>query len=90
MAYEWQLDVCEALELGRDSIVIVGTGSGKTTPFILPLLSDTTKLKKVLIISPLNVLEVDQAKQFKALGLSAVAVNGRTWNQELKQVSISE
>lgn len=32
--YEWQLDVTEALVLGLDSIVIAGTGAGKTMPLL--------------------------------------------------------
>lgn len=36
--YEWQLDVAEAIVLGIDTVVIAGTGSGKTIPFMLPLL----------------------------------------------------
>ncbi|KAH9957661.1 hypothetical protein BC827DRAFT_1094794, partial [Russula dissimulans] len=38
--YGWQLDICEALLLGLDCIAIAGTGSGKTMPFIMPLLVD--------------------------------------------------
>ncbi|KAH7921725.1 hypothetical protein BV22DRAFT_988719, partial [Leucogyrophana mollusca] len=30
--YQWQLDVSEALLLGVDSVVIAGTGAGKTMP----------------------------------------------------------
>jgi ATP-dependent helicase YprA (DUF1998 family) len=56
--YDWQLDVAEAILLGLDSVVIAGTGSGKTIPFMLPLLTDPEKL--VLIISPLKVLQRDQ------------------------------
>ena len=58
VAYNWQLDVAEALLLGLDCSVIAGTGAGKTTPFILPLLVETKKV--VVIISPLNSLEEDQ------------------------------
>jgi hypothetical protein len=58
--YDWQLDMAEALILGLDSMVIAGTGSGKTMPFGMPLLVDETKKKIVLIISPLNDLEVEQ------------------------------
>jgi len=58
--YPWQVDVTEALLLGLDSIVIAGTGAGKTMPFIMPLLVDQTKRKFVVIISPLNELEQDQ------------------------------
>ncbi|KAH9958297.1 hypothetical protein BC827DRAFT_1344993 [Russula dissimulans] len=57
--YSWQLDICEALLLGLDCIVITGTGAGKTMPFIMPLLVDPTKKKVVVIISPLNALEHD-------------------------------
>ena len=53
--YDWQLDVAEAIILGLDSIVIAGTGSGKTMPFMMPLLMDPTK--KIIIISPLEVLQ---------------------------------
>ena len=56
--YDWQLDVTEALLLGLDSIVIAGTGSGKTIPFMLWLLVYPEKI--VIIISPLKVLQQDQ------------------------------
>ena len=36
--YDWQLDVTEAILLGLDSIVIAGTGAGKTMPYILVLI----------------------------------------------------
>ena len=58
VAYDWQIDVAEALLLGLDCSVIAGAGAGKTTPFILPLLVETKKI--VVIISPLNALEEDQ------------------------------
>jgi ATP-dependent helicase YprA (DUF1998 family) len=58
--YTWPLDVCEALLLGLDCIVIAGTGAGKTMPFIMPLLVDETKKNMAIIISPLNALEHDQ------------------------------
>ena len=56
--YDWQLDVTKAILLGLDSVVIAGTGSGKTIPFMLPLLAHPEKI--VIIISPLKVLQQDQ------------------------------
>ena len=56
--YDWQLDVTEALLLGLDSMVIAGTGSGKTIPFMLPLLVHPEKI--IIVISPLKVLQRDQ------------------------------
>jgi ATP-dependent helicase YprA (DUF1998 family) len=60
--YPWQVDVCEAILLGLDCIVIAPTGAGKTMPFIMPLLVDKTCRKMVIIISPLNELEYDQVR----------------------------
>ena len=34
--YSWQLDVTEAILLGLDSVLIVGMGSSKTMPFMMP------------------------------------------------------
>jgi len=48
--YDGQLDVMEIILLGLDSVVIAGTGAGKTMPFMMPLLLN--KSKKVIIISP--------------------------------------
>ncbi|TDL30202.1 P-loop containing nucleoside triphosphate hydrolase protein [Rickenella mellea] len=83
-AYEWQLDVGEALCLGLDSLVLAGTGEGKSFPWLFPLLNDPSGEKKILVISPLNALEDDLARRFKALGFSSVAINGETWNRELQ------
>ena len=38
--YDWQVDIAEALLLGLDSVLIAGTGAGKTLPFIMPLFVD--------------------------------------------------
>ncbi|KAJ6602109.1 P-loop containing nucleoside triphosphate hydrolase protein [Mycena sp. CBHHK59/15] len=82
--YEWQIDVSEALVLGLDAVVIAGTGAGKTIPFMMPLLLDRKKF--VLVISPLKILQEDQAKRFRKMGLKAAAVNGDTYSRELQKV----
>ncbi|KAI0047481.1 P-loop containing nucleoside triphosphate hydrolase protein [Auriscalpium vulgare] len=79
--YTWQLDVAEALVLGIDSELIAPTGAGKTIPFALPLFHDDKKI--IIIISPLNALEEDQARRFQELGLSSTAVNGNTYSDAL-------
>jgi bloom syndrome protein len=56
--HEWQLDATEAILLSLDSVVIAGTGVGKTMPFMLPLLLDDTS--KMLVLSPLKILQEDQ------------------------------
>ncbi|KAJ6481357.1 P-loop containing nucleoside triphosphate hydrolase protein [Mycena vulgaris] len=80
--YDWQIDVSEAIILGLDAVVIAGTGAGKTIPFMMPLLLHCEKF--VLIISPLKVLQEDQAARFEAIGLAAAAVNGDTYTRQMK------
>ncbi|KAF7326134.1 Bloom syndrome [Mycena kentingensis (nom. inval.)] len=82
-AHPWQLDVAEALLLKLDCIVIAGTGSGKTIPFMLPFLLPQNKGKMALIISPLLSLQAEQAARFNRVGIPAVAVNHHTLNKEL-------
>jgi len=82
-AHEWQVDVTEAILLGLDSFVIAGTGAGKTMPFMMPLLLDPKS--KCIIISPLKVLQEDQADRFRKMQITATAVNGDTWNLELQK-----
>ncbi|KAF8838048.1 P-loop containing nucleoside triphosphate hydrolase protein [Paxillus ammoniavirescens] len=79
--YDWQLNVAEALLTGLDCIVVAGTGAGKTMPFMMPLLVQPKK--HIIIISPLDALENDQARRFQDLGLTAVAVNGKTYDVKL-------
>jgi bloom syndrome protein len=45
--------------------VIAGTSAGKMMPFMMPLLLD--KHKKVIIISPLKVLQADQVQTVLAV-----------------------
>ncbi|KAJ7159876.1 P-loop containing nucleoside triphosphate hydrolase protein, partial [Mycena crocata] len=59
----WQVDMGEALLLGLDCSLIAGTGAGKTMPFVMPLFVESEKM--IIIISPLNALEVDQIQEFK-------------------------
>src|SRR5882762_12023098 len=63
--YDWQLDVMEAILLGLDSVVITGTGAGKTMPFMMLLLLN--KSKKVIIVSPLKILQVYQVRDILIL-----------------------
>ncbi|KAF9033337.1 P-loop containing nucleoside triphosphate hydrolase protein [Panaeolus papilionaceus] len=83
--YDWQMKVTEAMLVKLDSIVIAGTGSGKTMPFMMVLLADPEK--KALIISPLKILQEDQVARFKKFNISAVAVNGDTWCDKLAKVA---
>ncbi|KAJ7200296.1 hypothetical protein GGX14DRAFT_355609 [Mycena pura] len=82
--YDWQINVSEAFVLSLDVVVIAGTGAGKTMPFMMPLLLHPEKYS--LVISPLKVLQQDQAQRFEKMGLKAATVNGDTYTRDLQKV----
>jgi len=59
-AHDWQLDVAEAMEVGVHTVLLAGTGLGKTIPFILTAMLDPKA--RVLVISPLNSLQIEQVR----------------------------
>ncbi|RDX41374.1 P-loop containing nucleoside triphosphate hydrolase protein [Lentinus brumalis] len=81
--YPEQLDLAECMLLGLDVTSIAGTGWGKTLTFVLPLFVPESKGKIVVIVSPLNALEADQAARFQKMGLTAIALNGETHTPEV-------
>ncbi|KAJ6531399.1 P-loop containing nucleoside triphosphate hydrolase protein, partial [Mycena vulgaris] len=81
--YKWQIDVTEVFLLGLEAVLIAGTGTGKTIPFMMPLPLRWEKYS--LVISPLKVLQEDQAKRFQNIGLKAAAVNGDTYSRDLQK-----
>ncbi|KAJ6494520.1 P-loop containing nucleoside triphosphate hydrolase protein [Mycena sanguinolenta] len=82
--YDWQIDVSEAFLLKLDVVLIAGTGACKTIPFMMPLLLHREKYS--LVISPLKVLQEEQAKRFKKIVLKAAAVNGDMYSSDLQKV----
>lgn len=60
--FNWQLEAAKAILVGNDVILDVGTGSGKTLCFSLPLLANENDIS--LTISPLSALMIDQVCNF--------------------------
>jgi ATP-dependent helicase YprA (DUF1998 family) len=63
--FPWQLETAEAILRGEDVLIDVGTGSGKTLCFTLPLLTNETDM--VIVVSPLTALMVDQVRWWTEL-----------------------
>ncbi|QRV74649.1 DEAD/DEAH box helicase [Ceratobasidium sp. AG-Ba] len=74
--HSWQLDVAIAAHLGRDVLLIAGTGAGKTLPMIANCWLNSKLL--VFLVSPLNVLGNQQAQKFRDWNIKAIAVNSTT------------
>lgn len=71
---------------GRDTIVIMPTGSGKSVCFQLPALEleGTT-----IVVSPLIALMKDQVDRLQELGIEAIAVNSTLSASELREAEAS-
>jgi len=58
VAFSWQLEIGAAVLCGEDVIVDVGTGSGKSLGFSVPLVLHETDI--ALRVTPLTALMIDQ------------------------------
>src|SRR6202020_3352507 len=71
-----QQEVCEAAATGRDVLLVMPTGAGKSLCYQLPALA---RGGVGLVISPLIALMEDQAAKLESLGLRVGRVHsGRT------------
>ena len=75
---EFQLHATLALLSGKDVLVDVGTGYGKTICMVLPCILDPTVLS--MIISPLKRLQALQVLEFQRYGVKTISVNEDTPN----------
>ncbi|KAF9039932.1 P-loop containing nucleoside triphosphate hydrolase protein [Panaeolus papilionaceus] len=74
-----QLRAILADRLGRDSLIVAGTGSGKTLPTAVNILLDHPLKRTITItISPLKRLQSGQAEGFNSMGINTVVINEDT------------
>jgi hypothetical protein len=73
---------------GKDALIDVGTGYGKTLCMILPCLLDSPGTISI-VVSPLKRLQAVQVLEFELYGIRTVAINEDTPNDpELWKVGI--
>ncbi|RXW23982.1 hypothetical protein EST38_g1897 [Candolleomyces aberdarensis] len=77
---EFQLKAVIALCTGKDALVDVGTGYGKTFCMVLPALLSPGSIS--LVVSPLKKLQEMQVIEFQAYGILALAINEDTPNDK--------
>lgn len=83
--HDWQVRVAVAVIRRKDVLCLAGTGFGKTLTFIMALF--VCKKMVIWIVSPLNYIEEQQVKAFRAWNISAVAVNRNSDFASVKGVS---
>ncbi|KAF6760401.1 hypothetical protein DFP72DRAFT_882100 [Ephemerocybe angulata] len=79
--HTFQLEAAIAMMTGRDAIVDVGTGYGKTFCMILPALYHSGQI--LLVVSPLKRLQVVQVEVFERYGARCTYVNEDTPNDDV-------
>ena len=77
-----QVEAVQSAMEGRDTLVVMPTGSGKSVCFQLPALEleGTT-----IVVSPLIALMKDQVDRLRERGMSAVAINSTLSAAELRE-----
>ncbi|WP_299674188.1 DNA helicase RecQ [uncultured Dokdonia sp.] len=80
---ENQLDIIQDIIAGKDSLVIMPTGGGKSMCFQLPALALSGT---ALVISPLIALMKDQVDALKANGIKAAYYNSTQAPEEIEKV----
>ena len=77
-----QRDVCEAATAGRDVLLVMPTGAGKSLCYQLPTLA---RGGTALVISPLIALMDDQASKLTALGLRVARIHSGLSRDDSRQ-----
>jgi ATP-dependent DNA helicase RecQ len=77
-----QREVCEAAAAGRDVLLVMPTGAGKSLCYQLPALA---RGGTALVISPLIALMDDQAGKLSALGLRVARVHSGLSRDDARQ-----
>jgi ATP-dependent helicase YprA (DUF1998 family) len=60
--FQWQLEAAKSVLCGEDVIVDVGTGSGKTLCFFIPLLLPGNEKDISIVVAPLSALMIEQVQ----------------------------
>ena len=79
---DFQMYAIQSVQLGRDTIVVQATGSGKSLCFQLPSLFDRQKF--VVVVTPTISLINSQIEELKKLNIDAIAL-GRSAGQDAKR-----
>ena len=77
-----QRPVCEAAAAGRDVLLVMPTGAGKSLCYQLPALA---RGGTALVISPLIALMDDQAGKLSALGLAVARIHSGLSREDARQ-----
>lgn len=91
--YQFQYDAVQSIRSGKDTVIIAGTGLGKTEAFVAPILEealDTFRTPVALVVYPTKALARDQLSRIRALadqlGVRAMVYDGDTSQRERRLI----
>jgi len=87
--FRHQYDAVQSIRAGRDTVIVAGTGMGKTEAFLAPILEDSIESLSgpvALVLYPTKALARDQLGRFRRfadrLGVRAMVYDGDTPQRE--------
>ncbi|MGC9111893.1 DEAD/DEAH box helicase [Acidilobus sp.] len=90
--YRFQWDAISRIRQGKDTIIVAGTGTGKTEAFMIPLIERALKGRgeRFLLVYPTKALARDQARRLSSLlsgvGLRYAVLDGDTPPAERRSI----
>lgn len=83
--YKFQQDALRVITQGNNTVIISGTGTGKTESFLIPLIELSLKGRRSMVVYPTKALAKDQLGRMKKLlpkSVSVSVLDGDTSNEE--------
>lgn len=87
--FRHQYDAVQSIRAGRDTVIVAGTGMGKTEAFLAPILEDSVESlggPVALVLYPTKALARDQLGRFRRLadklGVRVMVYDGDTSQRE--------
>jgi len=93
--YRFQAEALERIRSGRNTVIVAGTGAGKTEAFLLPILEEVVENPfggvRALLVYPTKALARDQLARVNSLvstvfGARALAFDGDTSEREREAI----
>lgn len=93
--YKFQVEALEKIGSGKNTVIVAGTGAGKTEAFLLPILEDVVENPfrgvRAVLVYPTKALARDQLSRVNSLvsnvfGARALAFDGDTREREREAI----
>src|SRR6476660_329230 len=82
-----QLEAVDAVVSGRDAVVLLPTGAGKSVCYQVPAITLARAGKgTTIVVSPLIALMIDQVDALVGRGIAAAAIHSQQEDEEQREI----